>query len=72
MSIPSPPRASDVEAVTLAKPTPSVEAVTDAAAKARDDEAIETWGETLRAAGVNLCLVLEERFKVDYNCGEPR
>ena len=66
-----PPPAADVEAVTEAKPLPSPEAVTDAKAKARDDEAIESWGERIRAAGVNLCLLLSDRFpNADYDCGD--
>ena len=65
-----PPPASDVEAVTEAKPTPSIDAVTDARAKARDDAAIEAWGERIRSAGVNLCLLLKDRFPdADYDCG---
>ncbi|RDC59805.1 hypothetical protein HME9302_00026 [Alteripontixanthobacter maritimus] len=64
-----PPPVADVVAVTEAKPLPSVEAVTDAKAKARDDAAIEAWGERIQAAGVNLCLLLEDRFDVDYGCG---
>lgn len=66
-----PPPAADVEAVTEPKPKPSVEAVTDAKAKARDDAAIEAWGERIRSAGVNLCLLLKDRFpSADYDCGE--
>ena len=65
-----PPPAADVAAVTEPKPVPSVEAVTNAKAKARDDAEIEAWGERLRSAGVNLCLLLEDRFGVNYDCGE--
>jgi len=47
-----------------------VEAVTDAKAKARDDEAIEAWGDNKQSAAVSLCLLLEDYFKVDYLCRE--
>lgn len=67
-----PPPADDVEAVTKKKPAPSVEAVTDAKAKARDDAAIEGWGDGLYSAGVSLCLLLEEYFETDYDCGEDQ
>lgn len=63
-----PPSVDDVRGIVEAKPKPHAEAVFDAKVKAADDEAIESWGERLRAAGVNLCLVLEDRFKVDYPC----
>lgn len=65
---PFPPRA-DVEALTEAKPEPSVEAVTDAKAKARDDAAIEAWGERVRAAGVRVCEWLVGAGG-EYDCGE--
>lgn len=54
-----PPPAADVEAVTEPKPKPSIEA------------AIEAWGERVRSAGVNLCLLLKDRFPdMDYDCGD--
>ena len=65
-----PPPADDVEAVTTEKPEPSPEAVTNAKVKADDDAAIEKWGDDLLSAGVSLCLLLEEYFEVDYDCGE--
>ena len=63
------PPAIDVEATTESKPIPSVEAVTDATAKARDDEAIESWGERVQAAGVRVCNWLNENGG-EFECAD--
>ena len=70
VSTPLPP-AQDVEGATETKPLPSPEAVFDAKAKARDDAALEAWGERLRSAGVRVCEWLNAASKdADYECGD--
>lgn len=49
------PPAADIEAVTAPKPKPSGDIVNDDTAAARHSEALESWGESLSAAGHRLC-----------------
>ena len=62
----SPPPA-DVEAATEPKPLPPMEIATDEAAAVAYDEAIESWGERVQAAGVRVCKWLVENG-ADYDC----
>lgn len=69
-ALPLYPPAADVEATTEPKPVPTAEIVTDAQANARYNAEVEGWGERLQAAGVRLCLWLNEAG-AQYDCGPP-
>lgn len=62
------PPAIDIEAATEPKPLPPIEIATDPDAAVAYDEAIESWGERLRTAGVRLCLWFVDNG-VDVDCG---
>lgn len=63
-----PPRA-DLIAVTEPKPIPGDDIVTDPAASARYNSAVEGWGDRLHSAGVRLCRYFE-RQGMKLECGE--
>lgn len=68
VSTPLPPKL-DVEAATEAKPKPTADIVTDAAANARYSAAVESWGERVRSAGVRVCKWLNAASKdASYDC----
>lgn len=68
MSVHSLPPAIDVEAATEAKPVPSAEIITSAAAAAAYNAAVEIHAMRIRAAAVRVCNWLNERGG-SYNCG---
>lgn len=67
-ALPLYPPPADVEALTTAKPAPPVEIVTDAEIAALYSAEVETWGETLQAAGLRVCRWMVEQG-ADYECG---
>lgn len=48
---------------------PGIEIVTDPAASAAYNAAVESWGDRVRAAGLRTCRWLNERGGA-FNCGE--
>ena len=61
------PPAIDVEAATEPKPVPPMEIATDEAVALQYDLALEAWGERVQAAGVRVCLWLNDNG-ADYDC----
>lgn len=49
------PPSADVRTLTAPKPVPPADIVTSAQAAARYDIEVETWGDTLSAAGGRVC-----------------
>lgn len=66
------PPVQDISAVTEPKPTPPVDIVTSAAAAARYDIEIESWGERLQRAGRRICVWAEDNgAKLGFTCKAP-
>ena len=61
------PPAVDVEAAAEPKPLPPVEIATDEDAALAYDLSLEAWGERVSAAGLRVCLWLNENG-ADYDC----
>lgn len=70
IEMPTPPVA-DIEAVTAPKPVPVGDIVNDDTAAARHSEALESWGESLSAAGIRLCHWFRDAG-ASVTCPEPR
>lgn len=62
------PPIADIHAATEAKPRPTSDILTDPAADARYNAAVEGWGERVRAAGVRVCRFYQ-RVGVKVECG---
>ena len=66
------PPSADVEAVTSPKPQPTPDIVTDPQANARYNAAVESWGDTIHAAGVRICLWAQQSgAKLPFKCDRP-
>lgn len=62
------PPIADIETATEAKPRPTAAILTDPAADARYNSAVEAWGDRVRAAGVRLCRFYRD-VGVKVECG---
>jgi len=62
------PPAKDLAAVTELKPKPLAAILTDPAADARYNSAVEAWGDRLYAAGARLCRFAERTGMKGLDC----
>lgn len=66
------PPVADIEAVIAPKPLPVGDIVNDDKAAARHSEALESWGESLNAAGARLCRwFVQNGATLPFACPEP-